>query len=123
MTADVSAFLGKPWRPVADGPDLFDCWGLTRAASLALYGRALPTLPDGWRPAADDVAAMGWVEQEAPAAGDVVALGNYAGHIRHVCLSLGGSRVLNTCRGLGSHVGTLQVLRVTYPIVRFYRWT
>lgn len=116
-------FIGKPWRPVADGPDAFDCWGLTRAASLALFGRALPDLPDNWHPTADGATGLGWVELDRPEPGAVIALGNYAGAIKHVCLSLGGNQVLNTSKNIGAHVGALAFLQATYPVVRFYKWT
>lgn len=121
MNADLAPFLGKPWRPVADGPDAFDCWGLTRAASLALFGRALPELPDNWNPATASIPG-GWLELAGPGPGAVVALGNYAGAIKHVALCLDGGRVLNTTRIIGSHVGGLSILRGIYPVVRFYQW-
>lgn len=119
---DLSAFVGKPWRPVSDGPDAFDCWGLTRAASLALYGRALPDLPDTWSSESNDAVSLGWTELEEPEPGAVVALGNYSGAIKHVCLSLGGQQVLNTGRVVGAHIGSLRTLRDIYPTVRFYKW-
>lgn len=118
---DVSAFLGKPWRPVADGPDAYDCWGLTRAASYALFGASLPDLPDNWHPDVEAV-PQHWRELDGPEPGAVVALGNYAGAIKHVCLSLGHGSVLNTGRESGAHVGSLAYLRRIYPVVRFYRW-
>jgi cell wall-associated NlpC family hydrolase len=123
MNVDPSAFIGKRWAPVGDGPDVFDCWGLTRAASLALFSRALPSLPDNWNPNAATVRAHGWKELDAPVAGAVVALGNYAGAIKHVCLSLGGNAVLDTGRVTGSHLGSLRNLQSSYPVVRFYQWT
>lgn len=116
-------FVGKPYKPGADGPDAFDCWGLSRAASLALFNRALPSLPDGWHPTFDEAIAQGWEELEEPEPGAVMALGNYAGAIKHVCICLTGRSVLNTGRDVGAHVGPLSFLRSIYPVVRFYRWT
>lgn len=118
---DPGEFLGKRWVPVGDGPDAFDCWGLTRAASRALFHRALPDLPDGWVPAVDDI-GVGWCELPDIEAGAVIALGNYHGQIKHVCLALDHTRALNTSRESGSHIAQIRVLRETYPIVRFYQW-
>lgn len=118
----LSAFVGKPWHPAANGPDAFDCWGLTRAASLALFDRALPDLPENWQVCDVVEAPGGWIELDAPEPGAVVALGNYAGAIKHVCLSLGDQRVLNTGRVVGAHIGSLATLRNIYPTVRFYKW-
>lgn len=38
----LSALIGRPWRARARGPEAYDCWGLVRAAALALSGWHLP---------------------------------------------------------------------------------
>lgn len=37
-------YVGLPWRPGADGPDAFDCWGLVRDVQRTQYGRELPRI-------------------------------------------------------------------------------
>src|SRR4051812_21957510 len=38
----VSANVGKDWTAGAQGPDVFDCWGLARTAQRVIFGRELP---------------------------------------------------------------------------------
>jgi cell wall-associated NlpC family hydrolase len=37
-------YIGKPWRPDADGPQAYDCKGLVRAVQRARWGREVPAL-------------------------------------------------------------------------------
>ena len=43
MTALINAYIGKPYKYGARGPDAFDCWGLVLALRAAL---GLPVPPD-----------------------------------------------------------------------------
>lgn len=35
-------YLGRPWRPGAEGPDAFDCWGLIRTIYRDRLGIEIP---------------------------------------------------------------------------------
>lgn len=37
-----AAYLGRPWRLGADGPETYDCWGLVRAVYRARCGVEIP---------------------------------------------------------------------------------
>lgn len=125
----LQAFVGKPWRALADGPDAFDCWALTRAAALALFGLDFPpavyAAQDAHHAApaaARYLAAHDWHERTTAAPGRVLALGGYDGAVHHVALCLDRSRALHTARALRSCVLPLRKLVAMYPAARFYEW-
>lgn len=68
----LGAYIGRPWRADACGPEAFDCKGLVRAVQRQVWGRDVPPLGDArtaWRAAS----AAGWAPTDAaPAAGDVL---------------------------------------------------
>jgi hypothetical protein len=80
----IRATIGKPYAWAAQGPDAFDCWGLTRACQREVFGRELPIVGSD----ATDLRALVrvietselrsvWIERakgEAPAAGDIVTM-------------------------------------------------
>ena len=70
MTTDLSAWIGRPWRADACGPEAYDCKGLVIAVQRTLWGREVPPL---------EAAALracrhaGWAPTDAPPqAGDVL---------------------------------------------------
>lgn len=126
---NTDAFIGKPFRAGAHGPDAFDCWGLVHTAARELYGLALPDAiyssitPQAIACAASGVlAAPAWQEHARPAAGRVLALGGYDGKVRHVALCLDESRALHAVKAMQSCIMPVAKLRALYPLARFYAW-
>lgn len=114
MNAD--AFIGKPWREGATGPDAFDCWGLMVAASVTLFGVALPDL-------AQTVAGRRrWVEVTKLVPGTAVALIDMQGRPFHVGLYIGAGNVLHTTAQLGARIEPLRVFKCSAPAWKAYRW-
>jgi hypothetical protein len=83
VLAAASAELGKPYVFGAEGPDAFDCSGLTQWA----YGQAGLSLP---RTAAEQQAATSTVASPAP--GDLVFYGSPA---HHVGIYLGAGKMID----------------------------
>ena len=54
MSSLVSAYVGKPWAPGADGPCAFNCWGLVRDVFRTQRAVDLPIVETG---SADQVLA------------------------------------------------------------------
>lgn len=127
MNAD--AFVGKPFRAGAHGPDAFDCWGLVHTAARELYGLALPdavyanVTPQAVAQAACELLYYPeWQECPRPAAGRVLALGGYDGRVRHVALCLDEHRALHAARALRSCIMPVHKLTALYPLARYYAW-
>lgn len=40
-----AAYIGKPYRAGANGPDAFDCWGIGRHHYAKQFGIAIPSMP------------------------------------------------------------------------------
>ena len=67
---DLSAWIGRPWRADACGPEAYDCKGLVVAVQRALWGRDVPPLT---LQAVRDCHRAGWAPTDAaPQAGDVL---------------------------------------------------
>jgi cell wall-associated NlpC family hydrolase len=110
------AFIGKPYRDRAAGPDAFDCWGLMRAASAALYDTPLPTL------ARTVSGRRRWCELSEPVPGCAVALLDMRGHPYHVGLYVGAGLVLHTTAQLGARIESLRVMTRNAAGRGFYTW-
>lgn len=104
-----TAYLGKPWRLGADGPDAFDCWGLVRAvlrerAGLDLQPIVIPQSDQrGIAKAFEGHAELAdWTEQPVPRELDAVLMAQ-ARHPIHVGLWVyaGGLRILHARQGSG----------------------
>jgi cell wall-associated NlpC family hydrolase len=106
----VADFIGKPWRAGATGPDAYDCYGLARAASRALFGRDLPeTLDD----------AQGWAPVPVAQDGDVVLMG--AAGDKHIGLVVHG-QCLHSLDPVGAVFESFVQLRFRgFSRLRFYR--
>jgi cell wall-associated NlpC family hydrolase len=125
------AFVGKPWRLGATGPDAFDCWGLVVTALRDLFGQAVPDLAEHLTIASvvetPQIAAVAlgtgrWRELPLPQAGLVIALRDLRGAVRHVGLCLGCDIVLHTRRGFGARLEPLRLVEAPWAAGRFYRW-
>jgi cell wall-associated NlpC family hydrolase len=92
MTHWAIPLIGIPHRDGGQGPDAFDCWGLTREALRRGWSVAMP--PVSVRTEDDQVAALriatrGWrLIENTPAHGDVVLMANAEG--RHVGVMVDG---------------------------------
>ena len=122
-------FIGRPFADAGDGPDAFDCWGLTRAAARDLFGLDFPACvyaPQDVRHAAPVASAyLGahrWHERDTAAPGRVLALCGYDGGVQHVALCLSVSHILHTSPRAPSCVCALARIVVAYPVARFYEW-
>jgi cell wall-associated NlpC family hydrolase len=126
MLAD---FVGLPFLAGADGPDVFDCWGLTRAAALAVFGLDFPPcihtpqdVPHAAPVAAAYLRAHRWQGRATAFPGAVLALCGYDGGVQHVGLCVSSSRVLHISPRSPSAVIPLARIAVAYPVARFYEW-
>ncbi|MFY1688091.1 NlpC/P60 family protein [Plantactinospora sp. WMMB782] len=102
------AQLGKPYRWAGDGPDGYDCSGLTSAA-WAAAGVRLP------HNAARQYRAVNLVSRSARRAGDLVF---YYRDLHHVAIYVGGGKIIHAPRA-----GTrIRIDRVDYqPVVGYGR--
>lgn len=92
--AFISGLIGKPYRPGADGPDEFDCYGLVRHVLAKCYAIELPYVkrPEDQKPAAEEVAQAitrqsvraQWQAACEPQDGDVVVMANVDGREHHL---------------------------------------
>lgn len=110
------AFVGKPYRRDARGPDAFDCWGLMMAAGRALFNQALPDL------APTIAGRRRWREVDTLAPGVAVVLMNLRGRPYHVGLYLGGGRVLHTIANGGARVEPVRTFALCAASWKGYRW-
>lgn len=122
-------FIGKPWAECTDGPDAFDCWGLTYTAARELFGLAFPVailtpqdVAHGARAAAAYLVPPYWRERDTATRGAILALCGFDGGVRHVGLCLDDARVLHTARATRSCVLPVRRLVSVYPVARFYEW-
>jgi cell wall-associated NlpC family hydrolase len=125
----LAAFVGRPFAAGANGPDAFDCWGLTRAAALAVFGLDFPAcvyapqdVPHAAPVAAGYLRAHWWHELATASPGAVLALCGYDGGVQHVALCVSSSRVLHISPRGVSAVIPLARIAVAYPVARFYAW-
>lgn len=125
------AFVGKPWRLGATGPDAYDCWGLVLVGMRDLFGRDIPDLVDHLTIASvvetPDIARAAlatkrWQWVPLPEAGLVIALRDMYGAVRHVGLCVGCDMVLHTRRGYGARLEPLRLVEAPWAEGRFYRW-
>lgn len=114
MNAD--AFIGKPWRDGATGPDAFDCWGLMVAAAVDLYGVALPDLSH------TIAGRRQWQEVERMQPGNAVALIDTQDRPYHVGLYIGAGDVLHTTAQLGARIEPLRIFTLGAKCWKAYRW-
>lgn len=101
----VRQVIVKPWAPGAQGPDAYDCGGLTRATQKLLANRDVPLVnadPRDLRGVInllrDQVAQDVWAEVPTPRHLDIVLLAHHR-HANHVgtFLQLDDGGVLHAC--------------------------
>lgn len=69
----LSAYIGRPYRDEACGPEAFDCKGLVRAVQYELWHRDVPALTGSWLAWRDACRNVGWTPTtESPQPGDVL---------------------------------------------------
>lgn len=122
-----AAYLGKPWRIGADGPDAYDCWGLIRAVLRTRAGIELqPIVFADVRELITAFAAhpehAHWTRVEEPRELDAVLM-SQARHPIHVGLWVGadGGRVLHACRPAVVVQDRVALRAGGYKIHGFYR--
>jgi cell wall-associated NlpC family hydrolase len=88
--AFVRRVVGLPWSDKAEGPDAFDCRGLTKVCLRELFQRELPLGSDDPAEVAATVKgiaggnpAIPWTIARSPSHGDVVTLRSVS-HPRHI---------------------------------------
>lgn len=89
--ARLRALIGRPYQVGADGPDMFDCYGLARHVLGEVYGVALPPIA---RETAEPRAAArailahperaAWERVSSARDGDLVLMGNIDGRDFHL---------------------------------------
>lgn len=132
QVAWIESLIGRPWRLGAEGPDLYDCWSLTRLVQRRLFGRAVPrvVLPEGTsrRAIADLLASHPgralWRRVARPVNGGPVEMCSVQMPL-HVgtWLDLDGGLVLHCCEGPGVSLDSLIKLRaLNWRGFRFYDW-
>jgi cell wall-associated NlpC family hydrolase len=111
-------FIGVPHVPGAEGPEAFDCWGLVRHVSQAVFGKALPALsiaqpdptPEQWRALRTLVKSSAWKSTRGPGrAGDVLLMIGADG-LPHVGILIDGDRVLHTITGGAAGIDRIEAL-------------
>ena len=124
-----TAYIGRPWRVGAAGPDAFDCWGLVRAVYRERTGTELP--PAGFtsedlltvmRDFRDHPERRRWRLVDAPAELDALLMAQARQPV-HVGLWMdaGGGRVLHaTHQGVCAH-DRHSLATLGYQIVGVYR--
>lgn len=69
----LGAYIGRPYRDDACGPQAYDCKGLVRAVQRALWGRDVPPLAGTWLAWRDACRSAGWAPSAAaPEPGNVL---------------------------------------------------
>jgi cell wall-associated NlpC family hydrolase len=100
--------VGLPWKPGAEGPDAFDCWGLVKHVQAHVFGRAMPALAVNVREAPKEqwaairtlVQRSAWQRVAYWRAGDVLLMLNALG-LPHVGVVIEGDRLLHAQGGEG----------------------
>lgn len=122
-----AAYLGKPWRIGADGPDAFDCWGLVRAVLRTRAGVELQ--PIVFADVRELITAFSahpehaaWRRVGEPRELDAVLM-SQARHPIHVGLwvDADGGRVLHACRPAVVVQDAIALKAQGYKIHGFYR--
>lgn len=94
-----AAYVGKPWRRHARGPQAFSCWGLVQRAAEARLGLKMPDVAIDSDEAQlqqifDAVRCGGWQQVTgAPRADDIVLMRNRAGERHCGYMVRNGSRL------------------------------
>lgn len=79
-----AGMIGKRWVAGANGPDVFDCWGLVLYARRQLFGCDLPdlerppvalSLPQAREAFASATKPLGWYQIERPVHGAICLMG------------------------------------------------
>jgi hypothetical protein len=123
-TLDINDLIGKPWQRDGRGPDVYDCWGLTREILLRMRPGA--TLPD-WA-----IDTMTREKQREIMAGashvygeriDAMEDGALVLLLRaaHIAIVVGGW-VITTRRKTGAVAVRVHEYAATYPALEVYRW-
>lgn len=100
------AYIGKPHKPGAEGPDAYDCWHLMRHIKKEYFGVEMPIAPIG-----DEAACLelfkaktdsgDWVNITMPEHGDCALLrGGMWPHVG-IYLAIDGGGVLHALEGHG----------------------
>lgn len=127
----VNAVIDTPYAEGGNGPDAFDCWGLTRVCQGELFGRHLPIImvdPKNLRAVIEamenNAARTAWMEVEEPRHGDIVTLARHD-HPAHIGTYLAVDRggVLHTTQDYGVAFDQITALRAQgWMRLRFLRW-
>jgi len=127
-----AAFVRKvihvPYAENAQGPDAYDCWGLTRACQREVFGIDLPIIrTDNIREViaafTDHALADSWKVSPIAMHGALVGLSS-AKHLHHIgtWLDLDGGVLLHTVQTSGVLVQDSNELRINgWHTLRFYR--
>jgi hypothetical protein len=112
-------YIGLPWESGAEGPDVFDCWGLFRTVQRLYYRRDIAhidvdalKLSEVIRAFAEHEERTRWQEVPVPEDGDAVLMAHtkYPSHVG-VWLDVDAGGVLHAVQGAGVLFSSLQGLR------------
>jgi hypothetical protein len=123
-TLDVNDLIGKPWQRDGRGPDVYDCWGLTREILLRMRPEA--RLPD-WA-----IDTMTRERQREIMAGASEVYGERIEHVEngallllvraaHIAIVVDGW-VITTRRKTGAVAVRVRDYAATHPSLEVYRW-
>jgi len=116
-----TAYVGKPYRHGATGPEAYDCWGLLWHVYLHQFGIELPLMPGISEASAaciireiDSAAREQWAERQHPKEGYAVAMSQRtAFHHVGVCVRVnGGLSILHAMDGEQVFVESLRRLKL-----------
>lgn len=107
----IEKLLGKPYKPGANGPNAYDCWGLVQVVQKELFGREMPdirTPPSDNNPRTmiafirSHPARKQWRKADGPRHGRIVEMcrSNLPFHIG-VYLDIDRGGILHAAQGLG----------------------
>jgi cell wall-associated NlpC family hydrolase len=113
MSGWLSAYVGRPWREGASGPEAYDCRGLVLAVQRSVWGREVPALIQPGTAITSDAlrSVRHWAPaDDSPQPGDVLLLHSRGGP--HVGIFVLAGRALRVLHAHGSVVAGRQVGRV-----------
>lgn len=99
----INSLIGLPWKRAANGPNAFDCWGLSQIVQLKVFNRQLPDIKiatedvrDVIKEVATTSARKSWKKIDGPVHGAIVEMtsGRYPYHIG-VYLDIDGGGILH----------------------------
>lgn len=122
-------YIGHSWVKGGNGPDVWNCWNFVRHIQKTHFGIVMPEVN------ADEDSTLSfvrefsrnaehefWSELATPQEGDCVEMGT-GKTITHigVWVEADGGGVLHCQRGAGVVYTAAHLLRVQWPLVRFWR--